>query len=555
MIIYPKDIKSEDVFDSDFCIIGSGPAGISIALELVKANKKVIIVSGGSKTEGSKNQDLYVGKIDPNSSHEPLEENRRRVFGGSSTVWGGRCIPFDKIDFEKRDWIPNSGWPISYDELLPFYKRANKLLKAGNFEYDIDETSLVERLEIIEGFDNSSFHSNKIERWSTPVNFAVEFFSDLENNPLVKVLMDTHLIRIETETRKDIISSIFVSDRYKSFSIYAKTFILACGGIENPRLLLASRNRFHPNGIGNDFDVVGRYYMAHLNGFFADLEPKNRTNILFNFERDSEKVYFRRRWWVTDTAQKKYKIGNVIFFLHKSQNSEGHRDPLFSLVFIVKFLIALINTHSLSNIKIKFKENKIVLKQHFKEIIKGIWKQIPQIITLYFKRFNKRRLPFILPSVNISKLGLYFQSEQVPNPESRITLSENNFDEFGMPRANVDIKFSEIDKRTVSEAHNIFLTQFNSRNLGNYILYNENLDECIHKRISNFNSAAHHLGTTRMASDAKVGVVDKNCKVHGIDNLYVAGSSVFPTGGHANPTLTIVALSIKMADYLKMQCK
>jgi choline dehydrogenase-like flavoprotein len=150
---------------------------------------------------------------------------------------------------------------------------------------------------------------------------------------------------------------------------------------------------------------------------------------------------------------------------------------------------------------------------------------------------------------------LYFQSEQVPNPESRITLSENNFDEFGTPRANVDIKFSEIDKRTVSEAHNIFLTQFNSRNLGNYSLYNENLDECIHQRISNFNSAAHHLGTTRMASDAKVGVVDKNCKVHGIDNLYVAGSSVFPTGGHANPTLTIVALSIKMADYLKMQCK
>jgi choline dehydrogenase-like flavoprotein len=551
MIIYPRDIITEDLLNSDFCIIGSGPSGISIALELAKAKRKVILISGGIKFENSKNQNLYIGKIAKKSTHEPLEENRRRVFGGTSTVWGGRCIPFDKIDFEKRDWIPFSGWPISYEELVPYYKQANSILKAGYFEYDLNEDSKIHYKEIFEGFDNDEIQSNKLEKWSTPVNFAVDYFDELEKNPFIKVLIDTHVIKIENANEKEVISSVLVSNRKINFQIFSKYFVLSCGGIENPRILLSSKNKFHPNGIGNDFDVVGRYYMSHFLGFMVDLMPKNRKKIVFDFERDNDNVYFRRRWWITDTTQKKEKIGNLIFFLHNSQDVDGHREPIFSLVFLIKFIFILIRDKSLKKIKLRLSENKEVLKVHLNILFRNIWKQIPQIVFLFFMRFKKRRLPFILPSINTSKLGLFFQSEQVPNPESKITLSENEFDEFGIPRAVVDINFTELDLKTITKAHKIFLEQFDSKNLGTYTIYQESLEKSISKLVLNFNSAAHHLGTTRMSDDVRFGVVDKNCKVHGITNLYISGSSVFPTGSHANPTLTNVALSLKLADHLK----
>lgn len=552
MIIPEKEIELGDCLEADICIIGSGPAGFSIALELLKTNKKIIMLTGGGYHETIASQDLHKGIVDTQSSHEPLEENRRRVFGGASTAWGGRCIPMDPIDFKKRSWIPHSGWPITFDELKPYYVKASNYLKSGAFHYNAPAGfNKITADEIIGGIDNEDIISSKLERWSTPVNFAKDYTSLLEKSEFIRVILDAHLLSFETEDGKSI-NSVKARIGNSIFSIRSNTFILACGGIENPRLLMASKSQFHPTGLGNKNDLVGRFYMSHFFGTYATLDPNDRENIIYDFEKDNTGVYFRRRWWITEEAQNKNEIGNAIFFLHKANDQTGHRDVLFSIVFICKFLISLISQQSIRSIKSKWMKSKDDISIHFKTVLKEGWVELPAILKIAIKRFQKRRLPFVLPNVNSEKLGLYFQTEHMPNPNSRIFLDENNVDALGIPRAIVHIEFNEIDKKTIKAAHNIFMDRYVKANAGDYSFSESGLDEFINQKINSFNSSAHHLGTTRMSDDPLNGVVDRNCLVHGMTNLYVAGSSVFPTGGHVNPTLTIVALAIRLAEHLNL---
>jgi choline dehydrogenase-like flavoprotein len=166
----------------------------------------------------------------------------------------------------------------------------------------------------------------------------------------------------------------------------------------------------------------------------------------------------------------------------------------------------------------------------------------------------KRRLPYLLPSKRNDYWGLYFQAEQAPNRESRVCLSDSKLDAFGIPRAEVRLAFLEADIDSIVKTHTLFINKFISRKLGEVRYSETGLRHFLQERIQTFNSASHHIGTTRMSDDPQTGVVDKNAKVYGVENLYVAGSSIFPTGGHANPTLTIVAHSLLLANYLKSKC-
>jgi choline dehydrogenase-like flavoprotein len=546
---------SEELVKTDVCIIGGGPAAISVALEVLKGTSKVVVLVGGGATrESASDQDLNRGVIARPGSHEGLEENRRRVFGGASTAWGGRCIPYDPVDFKARSWIPDSGWPFAYEALAPYYERALQLCRAGRFDFDSSTVFAGKDAEIISGLSNEELDSGHLERWSPPVNFGSEFESQLTIHPNLTILLNTHALEIESITSNHVVEKVRAISRGKRFGVEAKIFVLATGGIENARILLASRGKLHPNGIGNERDLVGRYYQAHPHGTYALLAPADRKSIKYEYETDSDGVYCRRRWWVTEKAQTRLAINNIIFFLDRTNSAQGHRDVVFSAVFVAKAALSVARTQGLDRKWLKLRNVLPTLPPHLAAVAKDGVASMPRLTRLMWARMQKtRRLPSILPSVHSRYLGLYFQAEQTPNSDSRVTLAEDQLDEHGMPRAKVDLRFTDQDLHTVVEAHRLFVERYHAARAGEIVFDEQGLVEYMSNRFLKFNSAAHHIGTTRMALSPEKGVVNENSRVHGIDNLYVAGSSVFPTGGHANPTLTIVALSIRLGEHIAEQ--
>ena len=550
MIIAPKKYKAGTIIETDICIIGGGPAAISLALSFLNQHFKIIILAGGSWKEKSRHRELNKGIIDPAGSHEPLEENRRRVFGGGTSVWGGRCVPFDPIDFEKRSWVPHSGWPITYDQVEQYFERSLQFCEAGENNFDARVVFPGKNPEIIPDLDNEDMVSYKLERWSPPTRFAYRYKHILKSNRNIDIYLDAHVTNMNVENQADKVDSVTVVIDNSEIKVKAGKFILAAGGIENPRLLLSSKSAFHPKGIGNQHDNVGRYYMCHLTGTFGAVDPFNRKEILFPFELDQQAIYCRRRWWLTPKFQKQDKIANSIMYLNGPINVKDHKEATESAVILAKSFTNILKGRSSKAVLRNLKQAIEDLNEHLIFTLKNSHQVIPFFLNIGIKRITNRRLPIRLPSIKSKWLFVCFQSEHVPNPESRICLSEEK-DRLGMPLPLVKVAFTELDIQTVISAYKTFFGRFQKLNKGNISYKEEELRQNVMEEINNFSSRAHHLGTTRMSDSPLNGVVDSNCKVHGISNLYVAGSSVFPTGGHANPTLTLIALTLRLADHLK----
>lgn len=556
MIQDARKIPAGQVFSCDICIIGGGPAGISIAKELAGTTTRVIQIEAGDWKETAAARDLYRGFVAPESSHEPLEENRRRQWGGATAAWGGRCIPFDAIDFEKRSWVPHSGWPITKSDLDPFFARALRLCEAGEYKFRADEALPGTQREIIAGFDGADVVSHPLERWGPPTHFGKRYAKDLQTAANMTVLFNANCLHIQLDPGATRVTQIKVASFARNeFFVKARFFVVACGGLENARLLLAS-NDVMKAGIGNHSDNLGRYYMAHLFGAVAYAKLRDNTKgFIYEFERDREQVYCRRRFWITPEAQQREQMLNAITFFFRPPLSRGavHRNALFSTVYLAKFFLTTFKRNNPARAFKILQEQRSAVAGHLKIALADAPGLIPQVTGIIKNRyFAKRRLPFILPAKKHNHYSLYYQTEHAPNPESRVMLHSEK-DCFGMPRLLVKIAFTDLDVQTVLRTHRLIKQQFQTSGTGQLDYDEVELAADVQHEIKDFNSSAHQIGTTRMSADPAQGVVDANCKVHGIANLFVAGSSVFPTSGHANPTLTLVALAVRLADHLKQE--
>ena len=538
--------------DADICIIGGGAAGISIAHLLANTGKKIVVLSGGAKRERASDRDLYRGVVVPGTNHEPLEEARRRVWGGSTVVWGGRCIPFEPIDFEARSWVPGSGWPFSYDELLPYYRRANDLCEAGEYAYEAGDVFGAGAAEMLRGFDTGDMTSSSLERWSPPTNFARRYGPALGARPNIVVALDAHALGIRVSGDGGQVDRIAATTSANSrFNVVAKDYVLACGGLENPRLLLAS-NDVAPAGVGNRFDNVGRYYMSHIAGVLGSVRLSDPGSLLaYGFETDDEGVYCRRRFRLTASAQERLEIGNgVAFFFRPNIASAVHRNALFSAAYLGKTYMAALRGRSPAESLRALRDSKAARREHWRVVVKDAPGIVPESVRLFRQRIlAKRRLPMFLGDP-AEQLPLFYQTEHIPNRESQVRLCGER-DRFGMPRLEVGVRFTTLDFKTVLEFHRVLAARLQERSLGEFVYDMSDPLEHLERQTSLFNSNAHHIGTTRISERAEDGVVDRDCKVHGVANLFVAGSSVFPTSGHANPTLTLVALAARLADFLR----
>ena len=292
MIQVANELPENCVLSGDICLIGAGAAGIAIALELAASGLEVILLEAGDREPSASTQDMYAGEVVDERLHSPPDRYRQRRFGGTTTIWGGRCVPFDAIDFEARDFIADSGWPFTLSELAPYYPRANRLCEAGRFEYTAETAFEMPLPPMIENFHSSNFTSNTLERFSCPTDFGARYGKKLKAARNLRVILHANVTAIQLDAAGGRVQSATARTLTgRSFSVRCGQFVLATGGLEVARLLLANRD-VQPNGIGNDCDVVGRYYMCHLVGTLGTLWVNGfLSSVCHGYDISDEGVY------------------------------------------------------------------------------------------------------------------------------------------------------------------------------------------------------------------------------------------------------------------------
>jgi len=528
------DLRRRDAgspIETDVCIIGGGAAGITLALEFNKHPFRTCLIESGGFRPNAPTQDLYRGES-VGLPYEFSDGCRTRYFGGSSNCWGGWCRPMEEEDFAQREWVPNSGWPFAKSELVPYYERTQDMLKLASGHFDTDSwieaigSSEVRKIPFVTGRVVDG-----ISQFSPPVRFGKLYRAELAKSKKVSVYIYANAIDLQTDGSQTVRRLKVKTLSGREVTVAAKVFILAAGGIENARLLLASNGDW-PSGLGNQNDLVGRYFMDHPRLF-------------------SGRIRFRGNWARNLLYDFKYHYHNKEIAAHGTCVAAQ-----FALAPAVRANEKLLNA-----------------RVCFSSVLPGEESRAAEILLRTRKRFRGREetshslaqdmlalaarpvdaTSFILAHyLNLRSLIRHsrFQIivEPAPDPESRVTLSQQR-DRLGMNRVRVDWRLGNSVKRTFDRTLAIVAEELALADVADVDL-DPSIESGSWPKTFEKEGTFHHMGTTRMHDSAKQGVVDRNCRLHGTNNLYVAGSSVFPTAGANFPTITIVALAQRLADHI-----
>lgn len=555
MVIDAREIISDSIIHADICIVGTGPAGITLARELINQPFKICLLESGSKTFSEETQSLYEGEIDSKHGYpdDELTAGRCRQLGGSANFWeiqvndddvaqgilNVRYVIPDEIDFQQRDEIPYSGWPFQRSELTPYYEKAQEVCQIGPFNYETEhwETSATPSIEF---FDERL--KTQIFQFGPLTAFTQQHLAILEQANNVDIYTNANVVELLTNDDGSLIEQVKVATSgHQTFRVAAKIVILATGGMENARLLLMS-NGVTQAGIGNQHDLVGRFFMDHPGMLFGLLKPADRTLFnrtgLYDLHR-VDGTAIMGRFAFPEKMLREHDLVNLSLAL--IPRIEGVETQ--SVVYLRKFS-QLLRRGKLSRESLGYLRKSLA---HLDEIasyarFRALKQQQPVYST---SRGGWSSLP------NNDKRFFAFtvgaQVEQTPDPSNRISLSREK-DSLGCPRTKLTWTWSEADRDRIHRSQELFREIVAKSGLGEFQPQFE-LDMGGRPYIV---STHHHIGTTRMHNDPRQGVVDANCQVHGVGNLFMAGSSVFPTGlGYANPTLTVVALAARLADHIK----
>lgn len=535
-----------DSWAADVCIIGTGPAGLSLAQEFLGQRATVCLLESGGLDPDATAQALAEGDTVGDPIHPPGEVCRRQV-GGNSNAWvvrikpgllGVRYTALDPIDFEARDWLAHSGWPLSYDDVLPYYHRAQKICHSGPFDYrpDFWESPATPRL----GLDPALVETGMFQ-FGPRAAFFEGYREAIAASPNLVLHHHATVVELEASDEGRTVTRARVARPGRpDYWVSARQFVLACGGFENARLLLMS-NQQQPQGLGNAYDVVGRYFHDHPFVLGGHLVPAQRA--LFN----QAGLYDQR--WVKDVAGmghlklaravlEREELLNISASLFPRPSERRHRS-----ITSLQALAQSIQTKQVSGAMLGDLGRVLLGADHIVQTAYQVKTQQQPWLTGFSQggwssaTGNDRRF---------QSFEVIHQVEQSPDPANRVTLSRDR-DPLGCPKLEVHWRWSPDDAHRIGRAQAIFAQAFRQAGLGEFQIAQEAGYPVLGRP-----SGAHHLmGTTRMGHNPRSSVVDANCRVHGLDNLFVAGSSVFPTGGYANPTLSLVALALRLGDHLK----
>lgn len=563
MIIDARTVADQETITTDICVVGAGAAGIALAREFLGSEQQVTLLESGGFDFDSDAQSLYAGS-NTGLQYFPLNGSRLRYFGGTTNHWGGYCQPLGEIDFEKRDFVPHSGWPITHNDLLAYYERGQEMLGIDPRGWDVSFWTEQDRFP---AWDlDSSRVITRVAQISSEKNRRLgKFYREEVTEALnVNTYLNANVTQIVVnESTNEVIHVVVKTFEGNEFTVAAKRFILAAGGLENPRLLLLSDQQ-QRGGLGNEHDIVGRFFLEHPRFDAATIIPTSGYLPVgfYGLHRVGSRA-IKGYLSLTQDMQRQEQLVDV----------QVRMKPVYSAAYKSAFDSA--DVTSLRSLMDMVSGNRDFddFGRHFQNVVADV---------LSFRKLFVPGAP--APTINPLSAGKFLQLEEVdqllvdylgevaifgfeeffnwiptehieiltridpaPNPNSRVTLTDE-LDALGQRSMNLHWELSEIDKHSALRTLELIGNELGRAGIGRMRI---DISEDLTTWPAGVRGGYHHMGTTRMHEDPKQGVIDANCQVHGLANLYIAGSSVFPTGGLGTPTLTLIALAMRLADHLK----
>lgn len=505
------------------CVVGSGPAGLALALELARAGTRTLIIEAG----GAHPRQSPQAEITQTERHPPLAETHCRALGGTSWLWGGRVIPFARGDFAHYDW------PVSYDEVAGYLDAAAEFLGAaplpeGYLRHDA----------------NSAFDLDATETLGPDAPLSQRHSAALKDTANLDILMQTTVVGL-TYAKGDDGRTICTGLRVRTDEgdtveeLAAGTTVLATGGVETTRLLLAERAR-HPEVYGH-LGPLGHSYTGHLTGSIAHVRfPKSTDTKTFGWQPMTGGGFKRRVFRSTDSG---IASGHNIFFWARNWPIEeaGHCSAILSAKHLIK--------HRLMRKDVPADDKSSSLWAHLGNIVADAPSAIAALPDQLraWRNAERARLDHLVPN-HKNAFKLHFHAEQEARHENRISVVGDVTPDH-LPEIRIDFDFSNADTAAIVQAHETLEAQLTAS--GTAAMAFDVPEALRQDRVMAMASdGRHQIGTAKMGRDPSESVVDPTGALHGMDGLYLNGSSVFPTAGGVPPTQTIVAFALRLADHL-----
>jgi choline dehydrogenase-like flavoprotein len=551
MIVDSGALPADQTLQYDACVVGSGPAGLTLARELGAEGLRVCVLESGT-FEASEGATRSLSELASEGNFVQVNpDQRNRRFGGNAGFWGVhlshttngvRLIPYVRSDFERREGVPHSGWPFSREYLDPWYARAQQVLGAGPYAYELQNwvTPETPPLPFSDRLQTAIFMFGNGEM------FTQTYRRELELARNITVYTSSNALELETDETGQRVERVRVGTvEGLRFTIEAKVVLLAAGGVENTHLLLLS-DKVHKNGLGNEHDVLGRYFMDHPIAEGGHFYPKDRRlferTALYD-KRPVKDAHVMGGILISDDLVIKESLLNLTTWIFPRPMWAAREDSM-------KALRRFARGKSLAaGPKAAWADFTSALKGG-SAVMDGIYNKATGVPFPFWpnlaegewhrKQDRKHRAYGVFEVLHLL--------EQAPDPENRLVLIDE-LDVLGRRKAKLITRWREIDRRGVDKGQQLLDEELRANKLGHFEPHRTLDNDLIWSSLG----ASHHMGTARMHENPRKGVVDANGKVHGVHNLYVTGSAVFPTGSSLNPTLTICALAARLADHVKLQ--
>jgi choline dehydrogenase-like flavoprotein len=508
-----RNWPADHIINTDVCVVGAGAAGLVLARALAAHDINVVLVESGGLDEVDSTACLNDG-VAVGLPYQYLSRGRARVLGGTTTRWAGQCLPLRPDDLARRSWVPYSGWPIGYEQLAPWLDAAAEI-------FAVDTRTSLSEVHRRRGLAPLKPIGDDCEPFATVytpnLDLGRQYRADIERSSRIRCVLHATLVAMTRDRDQRQVEHVTIStpDGQRA-TVSAIAVVLCAGGIENARLLLATAG----DGVapGNGHDQVGRYLQDHPSAVTAELSSDDPRQLLSSFDLTS--VDGLRYWPKLATTRQGEQRHQIAAASAALDISWGDADAV----------------ETARNIAERLRRGQSPAARD----LGAAARRLPGLVAASYRDAGcMRGWPLARPR----RVGLRVQIEQAPNPASRVTLGRQR-DALGVPRVEVRWQLSDLDGRTFAQATRVFGQAFGDLGLAT-------VDSALVDGVpAHVDEAYHPAGTTRMSHDERTGVVDPNLTVHGTTNLFVCGSSVFPTVGYANPTQTLCALALRLADHL-----